>query len=217
MNSTWRVVLLLVALAGSVFAEALPLPEVLAKMEAQQQALQDVRFDFVQTSKQGDFPAQRVTGEVQAKKPQRLRVEQKSPDKQTLISDGKTLWLYMPGQKQQLKGDWNAWLKKSRFPSLLLDMIGSFTPERWRRDYEVFFGGYENALYELQFKPKRPDVLPLTIWISEDNFLPARGQLNDQGSRIEVELKKVQINTGIKDGAFKSRVPSGTAEIPVTF
>src|SRR5205823_2872313 len=100
--------------------------------------------------------------------PHALRVVQTAPQKQILISDGVTLWLYTPSQKQQLKGDWKAWLKQSHFPLPLIDFVGTLSPERWRSHYTVYFGGLEGHLYKLRFKPNRPDDLPLTLWVSDE-------------------------------------------------
>jgi chaperone LolA len=210
-----------IALALLVFAApvraALPLTQVLDRMEQAQLALQDAKFDFQQKVTQGDFPEQRITGEVQVKKPQSLKVVQTSPDKQVLISDGDSFWLYTPAQNQQITGDWKAWLKQSNFPLPLIDFIGSFTPERWRSQYRVLFGGHRDHLYELQFKPLRPDVQPLTLWISEETFLPVRGMLKGHQMRVEVTLKNLKTNTGLEAKAFAPNVPAGTQEVPLTF
>ena len=186
-------------------------------MEQAQKNLTDVRFEFVQRVRQGDFPEQRVAGEVFVKRPGLLRVVQKTPEKQVLISDGTTFWLYAPAQKQQLKGDWKAWLKQSGFPLPLIDFVGTFTPELWRSQYKVMFGGYQEPLYELRFEPLHGGVMPLTLWISEESFLPARGRLQDPGVSVEVLLKGMQPNTELKPSLFVPRVPEGTEEIPVTF
>jgi chaperone LolA len=209
--------ILLSFLLGAPAWGALPLTQVLDRMEQAQLALEDARFEFSQKMTQGDFPEQRVTGEVQIKKPQSLRVVQTSPDKQVLISDGETFWLYSPAQNQQLTGDWKAWLKRSQFPLPLIDFLGTFTPERWRSQYRVLFGGHQDKEYELRFKPLKPGLQPLTLWVSEDTFLPVRGRLTGDQMRIDVTLKNVKTNTGLAASVFSTAVPAGTQEVPLTF
>ncbi len=208
------VLITLLSLPSSADA-ALVLSDILENMEQKQSALSDVSFDFVQTVKQGSLPAQRTAGQVKVKKPHALRVDQKSPDKQTLVSDGKTFWLYSPAAQQQLKGNWQAWLEQSKFPLPLLDFLGTFTPERWRTQYKVLFGGYANGLYELQFKPLHADDLPVTLWISEETFLPAKGRLTNQGAQIDVEIKGMRVNTGLDAKVFIPKVPTGTTVVPI--
>jgi len=134
-----------------------------------------------------------------------------------MISDGETFWLYSPAQNQQLKGRWKAWLERSHFPVLLLDFIGTFTPERWRKQYKVLYGEYANNEYELRFLPLSTDDPPVTLWISDETFLPVRGRLERTGSRIEVTLSEMKINTGLDDALFKPKLPANTPEIPIQF
>ena len=215
MKSRW-IVCCVLCMASPVRA-ALLLNEVLDRMERNQSQLEDVSFDFVERIHQGDFPEQRVSGKVQARKPHSLRVEQTAPEKLVLVTRGETVSVYMPAQKQQLTGDWKAWVRQSRFPLPLIDFLGTFTPERWRSHYKVFFGGYDHHLYELRFKPLNPGELPVTLWISDDTFLPARGRMDDNGSQVELDLNGVRPNTHMDPALFVPTVPDGTAIVPIKF
>src|SRR5215210_6056085 len=105
----------------------LPLGDVLSRMEQTQRSVQDVTFTFVEHVRQGNVQG-KITGLVQMKKPQLLRVVQETPQQQVIITDGKSLSLYFPAQKQLLKGDWKAWVEHTKFPLVLLDFIGAFSP-----------------------------------------------------------------------------------------
>jgi outer membrane lipoprotein-sorting protein len=212
-----KILLSLLVLIATPLHAALTLDEVLAKMDQTQQSLEDVSFQFVQRTRRGELPEERTAGEVWAKKPTGLRVVQTVPQKQVLVTDGKTFWLHTPSQKQQLKGDWQAWVQRSRFPLPLIDFMGTLSPEHWRSRYKVLFGGYEKPLYKLLFKPLKPEDAALTLWVSEENFLPARGQMQEESFQVDVDLKNLKINSHPIDGLFKPKVPAGTEEIPVHF
>ena len=219
-NGRWAGVLITVIASGihpRLAEAALPLPEVLNHMEAQQQSIQDLNFNFVERIQAGGFPEQRTVGEVQFKSPHNLRVTQKTPDKQILVSDGTTFWLYSPAQQQQLTGSWSAWVKQSHFPLPLIDWAGTLTPERWRTRYTVYFAGFHDSLYELHFQPKQPGDVPITLWISEKTFLPVSGRMDQEGSTIQVTLQDMKLNPGLAASVFQLHVPQGTPTIPVQF
>jgi outer membrane lipoprotein-sorting protein len=204
-------------LARPVYA-AMPLPEVLDRMDKAQMALNDATFQYVQLTKRGSLPNERTGGEVQIKRPRSLRVVQTTPSRQIVTTDGQTLWLYSPSQQQLLKGDWNAWLKISRFPIVLIDVLGTLTPENWRTRYKALFGGYHDKRYEIHFKPVRPGDYPVTLWVSEETFLPVKGELADESLKVQVEIKGVETNTGLQAQLFEPpKVPAGTAEVPIAF
>ena len=196
---------------------ALTLSEVLDRMGAQQKTIQDVTFKFDERIQRGDFPADRISGVVEFKQPHALKVLQKVPDAQVLISNGTTFWLYSPAQQQELTGNWPAWVKQSHFPLPLLDWVGTLSPDRWKSQYTVLFGGYQDSEYELHFKPNRAGDWPLTLWVSERNFLPLRGSMQQEGITIQVTLQAIKINTGLKEENFTPNVPAGTTQIPVHF
>jgi outer membrane lipoprotein-sorting protein len=196
---------------------ALPLPEVLNRMEAQQQSIQDLNFKFVERIQAGGLPDQRTVGEVQFKSPHSLRVTQKTPEKQILVSDGTTFWLYSPIQQQQLTGSWSAWVKQSHFPLPLIDWAGTLTPERWRSRYTVYYGGFHDRIYELRFQPKQAGDVPITLWVSEKTFLPVGGRMDQAGSTIQITLQDMKLNPGLAASVFQLHVPAGTPTIPVQF
>lgn len=217
----WALLMLLIlgvglsGVAGGI--QPLLLNEVLDRVEKTQATIQDLEGRYVERLQHGNLPEQVFRGEISVKRPQRIRLDQERPEKQTLISDGTTLWLYMPAQQQLLTGDWNAWLRATRFPIEALDFVGHFSPERWRRHFHVLFEGYDPPFYKLLFQPLKPGDPDLTVWISENSFLPARIQMRQEDLRAEVSFQRLKPNVALRDRFFQPHVPSGTANVPLNF
>ena len=186
-------------------------------MDAEHRSIQDVTFRFDERVQRGDFPAETVSGTVKYRQPHALRVDQKGPNAQRLISDGATFWLYSAAQKQEVTGDWPTWVQQSHFPLPLLEWAGTLSPDHWKSRYTVLFGGYRAPEYELHFKPLLAGDAPLTLWISEQTFLPVRGAMQLDGTSIQVTLHDIRLNSGLAASVFTSRVPAGTERIPLHF
>ena len=102
--------------AASAWAEA-PKPkptaekvaEVVRRLQARYDSTKDFTADFTQTVEAATLgqPLE-SSGQVFFKRPGRMRWEFAAPEKQTIVADGQTLWVYQPEHHQVLKAPFRA-------------------------------------------------------------------------------------------------------------
>jgi outer membrane lipoprotein carrier protein len=95
--------------------------DVVRKLQARYDATKDFTADFTQTVEAATLgkPLQSA-GQVFFKRPGRMRWEFLEPEKQTIIADGKLLWVYQPEHHQVLKPPFRAAFQSATPISFLL-------------------------------------------------------------------------------------------------
>jgi outer membrane lipoprotein carrier protein len=219
MSPMWisSVLLLAVAPAAAPAAPApgrLPLPVVIEKMQKNYDQARDFRAHFSQKYTNVAFNRTKVSsGEVAFKKGGRMRWDYDKPDPQMFISDGKTLWLYEPEDKQAFRQS----LKESQLPGALSFLLGK---GKLADEFEIAPAGeiaYGNKVdYRLSLKPKQPQatyksiyfiVDAKTFYVTETVLVNAQGDIND------ITFSDVKVNTKLPDTLFKWSVPAGVRTI----
>jgi outer membrane lipoprotein-sorting protein len=194
----------------------LTLPEVLSQIEDVQQKTQTLQFNFTQFQKFSGLPAPRVKkGKMTIKTPGHMRIDQASPQAQTIVRVEDKLEVFTPDHMQILKGSWLTWIRTSGFPSTLIDLFGNFRALQVNERYAIVFGGYDEGSYRLTLKPKRGTGPTIDIWVAEETFLVSRGRLNDSQGVVDVKVSQMKHNIAVPDSRFRIRVPPGTAVIPL--
>ena len=193
----------------------LTLNEVVQKMQAAQSRIVNLEFSFVEKSQGPAGADSTVAGKVLFSRPHRLRVDQRTPEKQTLISDGTHFWLYTPSAQQQLTGLWKPWIAQTGFPAPLLSFVGDFPATEWAERYTILFTGYEDHLYGILFKPKNKEDASVQLWISDESFLPERGESTRGALKHRVTFSGMQTPATVDQNRFNTAVPAGTAVVPV--
>lgn len=193
----------------------LTLDEVLEEIGRTQDNLQDFHAGFVETIQPKGQAATKIRGTLSVGRPFRLRVDQKAPERQTLVSDGADVRLYTPAAGQEIVGKWKNWAKHSGFPAPVLGMLGEYPVGKWSEDYTVLFGGHEQGAYKVILKPRTPDVATLELWVSDETFLPTRGRMANATRTTDIRFDNVRMNVGLKESHFTLDVPKGTAVVPM--
>jgi outer membrane lipoprotein carrier protein len=150
-------------------------------------------------------PKKNRTGTVSFRKPGRMRWEFDDPEKQTIVSDGETLYSYDPDLNQVVETPLKQALKSSSATSFLLG-IGNIN-----RDFKAAFahpatptglvdlildaktGGYK---IEVGLDPKSYNLMTLT--------------LTDQlGDVTRIDFSDIHDNVELPDSLFAFRTPAG--------
>jgi outer membrane lipoprotein carrier protein len=150
-------------------------------------------------------PKRQRQGTVSFRKPGRMRWEFETPEKQTIVSDGETLYSYDPDLNQVVETPLNQALKSSSATSFLLG-IGNIN-----RDFKAAFaspptptglidlildaktGGYK---IEVGLDPKTYDLIKLT--------------LTDQlGDVTRIDFSDIRDNLELPDSIFAFKTPPG--------
>jgi outer membrane lipoprotein carrier protein len=193
---------------------ALPLAEVVARMQKKYDSAKDFRAKFTQKyTSTASGREKQFTGSLLVKKPGRMRWDYEKPDKQMYLATGQTLWFYEPEEKQAYKQD----LKSSQLPAAVSFLMGH---GKLSDEFEIAFAKElphpDTKAYRLALTPKKPQstyraiyflVDPATFLVSESILINAEGDVNS------IAFTDVQMNTGVADDLFKWSPPAGVRVI----
>jgi len=144
---------------------ALTAPQVVASVQKFYLDTQKLKADFKQTYTNTVFgKSSTSTGKVYVQKPGKMRWDYVTPERKHFISDGTTLWVYEPVNKQAYKQD----LKNTVLPVAVTflygqgDLAKDFTPTLDPGKY-----GVKGDLV-LKLTPKQPSAQYKHLWLVVD-------------------------------------------------
>lgn len=199
---------------GAGAAVATPTDPVLeaaiSKVQASYAKFESYRADFTQAIHTSGLARPRVdTGVVELKKGGKMHWEFKTPDVRHFISDGKTLWVYSPADKQALASPLTQETNGTamNFMSGLGDI---------RRDFKVSLPtepeNQKKGMIALQLVPKESigTLKYLVILASESDGLVKQAVVQDQlGSKTVLEFNNAQLNSKLDEARFTFSAPKG--------
>lgn len=160
---------------------------------------------FIQTVELSDAGvAQRVEGSVLYQKPERLRLEHLKPERQTVVSDGKTLWIHRIDRNQVISSDLEDWKQSDPTAARLLD-FGNY--EALLKNYEV---RYDTKTLEATLRPKDPkEELRLRLKLAAPAWFPAETELSVGRLRVATRFAGLRFNPVFPEGTFRFTPPEG--------
>jgi outer membrane lipoprotein carrier protein len=204
--------LLAVALWATVAAAGTtPAPkvgEVVRKLQARYDATKDFTADFTQTVEAATLgqPLQ-STGLVFFKRPGRMRWEFVAPEKQTIVADGKTLWVYQPDSHQVLKAPFRAAFQSATPISFLLG-VGELA-----RDFDpTLVAADKSDVIRLKLVPKQEHQIGvLVLDVSPKTYDIVAAEVTDPlGNVTRLKFSNMKRDVGLDDAKFTFRAPPGT-------
>lgn len=175
-------------------------------------SVRDLRMDFIQTYKSPRRPAKTETGVLFLRRPGMMRWEYKTPKEKLFVSNGKTVYFYLPEEKQVQKAS----VKESRdqrVPFLFLlgkgNLKKDFSKIEWAEDNRPFFEG-NKAIYAY---PKKTidEFVRILMEFSPQTFQLQRVTVFDiDGTTSEFVFTNIQENLGTPTQAFTFKVPPNT-------
>lgn len=170
--------------------------------------VKDFSADFTHTY-EGGVLKKRVTerGTVQIKKPGKMRWEYTAPDRKTFVSDGHTIYSYIPADKQVIR---------SPVPSddeattavLFLAGKGNLT-----RDFTVSYAdGAPDGTWALRLDPrqKQRDYDWLVLGVDAKTLhIQSLTAADQQGGRSMFQFSNYRENTAMPDSVFGFKIPRG--------
>ncbi len=194
---------------------ALTVSEVVDRVEARY-ASSDCQAVFSQESKLKAMDVtDTATGKVYFKKSDMMRWDYESPERQTIVTDGKTLWMYRPDEAQVAIGRAADYFGDGEGLSFLSDIT------ILRSQFQIRFAGPtgeevrdDQYLLELTPNVQRSNLSYLYLWISKDTFYVVRSKVfNPFGDTTMITFENVQFNQNLKPSFFVFEVPEGTEVI----
>jgi outer membrane lipoprotein carrier protein len=152
-------------------------------------------------------------GSLTVKRPGKMRWEYTVPDVQTVISDGRTMWIYRPADNQVMVGKAPAFFaggKGAGFLSDIRQVRKSFTIEVLKAENEDY--------YRLRLTPKKasPDLADVILSVKKTNFQVDQVIThNAYGDETQITLSDYRFNLNPKDTLFTFEPPEGVDVVHV--
>ncbi len=211
-SDAYRLSLILQLLIFLLFigtAAAGEVDDVVSKLQKNYQEMNDYRASFLQETKIQGYPRpQRSAGEVFYRKPGKMRWNYSTPEKQEIVTDGRTVWLYTPALNQVMQADFAA-TNQSKVAAAFLSGMGNL-----KRDFIVLLdepAGPDDD-YRVVLKPKEDGdtMKSLILTVDRKSCHIKRSELLDIYDNITVvTLTDFRVNLGLKNSMFEFQPPKG--------
>ena len=189
-----------------------PAADIAAALQRRYNGIKDFSASFTQTYEGGVLKRKAVeSGTVYIKKPGKMRWDYTSPEKKLFVSDGETMYMYFPADRQVMK---TAVPEQEEATSAILFLMGKGDVTR---DFDVkHLDPSDDRVYVLRLDPRRRqaeyDWLQVTI---DRNTLQIRSLTagDAQGGRSTFSFSNFKENAGLADKMFQFTIPRGTEVI----
>jgi outer membrane lipoprotein carrier protein len=204
-------ILLLLSLSFPLVANGSELEPTVDALQAKYSHVSDLKMDFIQTYQSLRHRQKTETGILYLRRPGMMRWEYKSPTEKLFVSNGKTVYFYLPEEHQVQKTP----VKESRdqrVPFLFLlgkgNLKKDFSRIEWAKDEQPFFAGNnvisaypkknidEFAKILMEFDPHALQLQRITIF-------------DIDGSKSEFVFTNIKENVGISAQMFNFKIPAG--------
>ena len=207
------VLFIILILPVSLFAETSD-QQALDAIQSQYEKILTFEADFTQRSYIKMMnQTQDVKGRVQIKKPGKMRWVYGAPDTQILISNEKTLWLYVPDEEQATKVPVES-IYSSNTPALFLAGRGKLTHAF---DVESVSQEDKNILVSLVPKSAEQGLARLVLQADKKNYQITGSTVYDKlGNKTEIRFNRIQVNHKISEEQFQLKTPPGVEILDYT-
>ncbi len=185
-------------------APSLNLEEIISRIESRYDVTGfSARFDQESTLKVMQI-TDTASGLAIFKRPGMMRWEYEIPEKQKIITNGKTIWIYRPEENQVMTGDALTVFGDGNGASFLSDI------RTLRKKFTISFISEENDHYILKLVPKesRPDLLEIRLSIVTKTFDVVQVvTYNSFGDETKIKLSSLNFDKDIPDTLFSFEMP----------
>ncbi len=169
------------------------------------------RADFTQTvtapPKDGQAPRPKLSsGSFEFQRPGRFKFVYKKPFEQTIVADGKTLWLYDADLNQVTERPQAQALGST--PAALLTSAPDLAA--LRADYQLQSAPEQDGLQWVLATPKASEGQLKSVRVGfEGDRLAALDIVDGFGQRSQIRFSGMQINPALPAGTFQFKPPAG--------
>ena len=147
---------------------------------------------------------QSLEGQVQIKKPGKMRWVYGAPEKQILISNENTLWLYVPEEEQATKVPVES-IYSSNTPALFLAGKGKLTQAF---NVESVSQEKQNIIVTLIPKSAEQGLAKLVLLADKKNYQITGSTVYDKlGNKTEIRFNRIRVNQEIPEDQFQLKTP----------
>ncbi|MGH9372797.1 MAG: outer membrane lipoprotein chaperone LolA [Vicinamibacterales bacterium] len=186
-----------------------PAAEVAAALQRKYDTIKDFSASFTQTYEGGVLRRKAVeSGTVYIKKPGKMRWEYTRPQKKLFVSNGQTIYMYFPDDKQVMT---NPVPEQDQATSAVMFLMGKGDVTR---DFTVRYAdGGSPDTYVLRLDPRsRQAEYDWLEIVADRNTLQIRSLTagDAQGGRSTFAFTNFKENPGLADKMFQFTIPRGT-------
>lgn len=200
--------LLLFVLSIEVYAEE-NLSAVIDGIQNKYEQINNFQALFTQESEVKALnKTQLAEGEVWFKKPGKMRWNYNTPNKDQIVSDGKTLWFYDEEEKQVIETPITQ-VSETQSTTTLLSGLGNI-----KQLFDASFSDAENIIpngaYLVDLVPKGDEEYnKVTIAVDKDMMVNKIYLYDPFGNLTTVKLADIKTNGGVSDSLFDFKAPEG--------
>ena len=192
-----------------VLAQANELESSINALQKKYSVVRDLKMDFIQTYKSPHRAMKTGTGILFLKRPGKMRWEYKTPSEKLFVSNGKTIYFYLPEERQVQKLP----VKEShdqRIPFLFLlgrgNLKKDFSKIEWATDNKPFFQG--NRVIYTYPKKGIDEFSRILMEFDPQNFQLQRITVIEiDASTSEFVFTNIKENIGTSDQSFDFKIP----------
>lgn len=187
------------------------------EVEAATKAVSTLSADLAMSQKL-DEREMKVTGKVSLKRPNKAQIDLNAPISQSVVSDGKTTYQIMAGQKQYLKRNADpdgrdlgaGWaLPVTLFFNQDLSLFAGAPNAKPKHGGTEKIGGIEYQILEIQGGPEKTDLL--RFYVSPDKIITGfRATLKPDGREMKLDafLNNVKLGAELDEKLFAYTPPA---------
>lgn len=188
-------------------AQDLSAKEVSRRLEARLKSITSLRAEFKQYYySPGVQEPMTGRGQVFIRRPDRMRWEYNSPEKQIFLLKDRNFWLYFPEDKQLIKNAAESDLLESEVLGLL---AGNFSLlERYRVEFNPFPSDRQNV-YQLRLLPlDQGQFTYILLEIDRRSWLITKAVFFEPtGGKLEYHFSRISIGQKLKEELFQLQLP----------
>ena len=182
---------------------------IVARVQKYYDATRDLKAKFDQQLTSAARRPQTASGEVWLKKPGKMRWDYATPEKKLMVSDGTTLWVYMPEDEQAFKQS----LSGNALPAQVSFLLGQ---GKLDKEFDASLTQVDGLLpgeVALKMVPKvGTAAYRYIVFVVDAKTGQVRRTIiyDQQGGTNTLRFSDVQQNKGIDDARFRFSPPAGT-------
>lgn len=193
----------------AVFLLFQSLPDLIDGVDRAFAQMKDFSSDFVQIFQDLLNRKQQEAGHLYLMRPRMMRWEYKSPEEKFFISDGKTVYFYVPADKQV-----NKEAVKDTFDDRmpLMFLLGRSNLRNEFTQFELLTSKpfLEGTKVVRMYPKRKTDLTELIMEVDPSSYQIRRLLLaHSDGSRSEFIFSNIRTNIGVKASLFDFKVPPG--------
>lgn len=146
-------------------------------------------------------------GRLTVKKPGKMRWEYILPDPQTIITDGKSMWIHRPVDNQVMVGLAPAFFGDGKGAGFLSDI------RQVRKSFRIkVLPDTDKRHYRLQLTPKQPtpDIAEIYLSVAKTTFQVDQVVTHNRyGDETKISLNDYKFNIDPKESLFSFDIPDG--------